>query len=64
MLLDHGLYRDLDESFRLDFCRLWKALILWDDKGVERMGRVLGAGKYSCYLPALFTGRSFTRSAS
>lgn len=63
VLLDHGLYRELDEKFRLDFCHLWKALILCDERGVERWGQVLGAGKYSRYLPALFTSRSFASKA-
>ena len=61
VLLDHGLYRDLDRSFRLDFCRLWRALILCDEAQVERVGLALGAGHYSRFLPVLFTSRSFTR---
>lgn len=24
ILLDHGLYKQLDDDFRLDYCRLWK----------------------------------------
>lgn len=24
VLLDHGLYKELDDDFRLDYCRLWK----------------------------------------
>ncbi|KAF2325699.1 hypothetical protein GH714_033340 [Hevea brasiliensis] len=26
--LDHGIYKQLDEGFRMDYCQLWKALIL------------------------------------
>ena len=58
VLLDHGLYRDLDEGFRYDFCRLWKALILMDMGGVRAMGERLGAGPYHRFLPVLFTGRA------
>uniref|UniRef100_A0A0A9BUQ2 ABC1 atypical kinase-like domain-containing protein n=1 Tax=Arundo donax TaxID=35708 RepID=A0A0A9BUQ2_ARUDO len=32
VLLDHGIYRELDQKFRLDYCQLWKALILLDTK--------------------------------
>ena len=58
VLLDHGLYRDLEERFRADFCRLWKALILMDMPGVRAMGERLGAGPYHRFLPVLFTGRA------
>lgn len=57
VLLDHGLYRLLDEEFRGDFCRLWKALILADMGAIERAGRKLGAAQYCKFLPVLFTGR-------
>ncbi|KAJ3038025.1 putative aarF domain-containing protein kinase 1 [Rhizophlyctis rosea] len=34
-LLDHGLYRTLSDSFRLDYARLWNALIAGDEPGIE-----------------------------
>lgn len=36
VLLDHGLYRELTEQFRVDHCRLWKAMIFKDIPGVWR----------------------------
>ncbi|BBN13742.1 aarF domain-containing kinase [Marchantia polymorpha subsp. ruderalis] len=57
VLLDHGLYRELDEGFRNDFCRLWKALILLDSNEMEELGDRLGAGHFYKYLPIIFTGR-------
>ena len=27
VLLDHGLYRDLDDNFRINYCSLWRGLI-------------------------------------
>lgn len=33
--VDHGLYRTLDNSFRLDYARLWNALIAGDEPGIE-----------------------------
>ncbi|CAN8072301.1 unnamed protein product, partial [Agarophyton chilense] len=35
-LLDHGLYRELPDAFRHSYCRLWRALVLGDARGVER----------------------------
>ncbi len=35
VVLDHGLYRELDESFRSSYCLLWKSLILRNRKGKQ-----------------------------
>ncbi|CAN6483816.1 unnamed protein product [Victoria cruziana] len=58
VLLDHGIYRELDKSFRLNYCDLWKALILVDAHEILHLGEKLGAGKYAKYLPVIFTGRT------
>ncbi|KAL5102109.1 hypothetical protein RYX36_006436 [Vicia faba] len=56
VLLDHAVYRELDEEFRKDFCQLWEALALKDSKKTMWLGERFGAGKYSRYLPIIFTG--------
>lgn len=58
VLLDHGLYRELDEDVRSDFCHLWKALVLADLVEAKRIGERLGAGKYFKFLPVIFMGRT------
>ncbi|KAH6559625.1 hypothetical protein KP509_1Z001000 [Ceratopteris richardii] len=58
VLLDHGLYRELDESFRMDFCNLWKALVLGDALEAQRVGERIGAGKFFRFLPVIFMGRT------
>ncbi|XP_020676109.1 uncharacterized aarF domain-containing protein kinase 1 isoform X1 [Dendrobium catenatum] len=58
VLLDHGIYRELDEQFRLDYCKLWKALILLDSQNIINVGKRFGVGKYSKYFPVIFTGRT------
>ena len=35
VLLDHGLYRELDDTFRLEYCRLWRSLVLGDIEGIK-----------------------------
>lgn len=62
VLLDHAVYRELDEEFRKDFCQLWEALILKDSKRTMWLGERFGAGKYSRYLPIIFTGTTIERS--
>lgn len=61
VLLDHGIYRELDEQFRLDYCKLWKALILLDSENIINVGKRFGAEKYLKYFPVIFTGRTLER---
>ncbi|KAK6913507.1 ABC1 atypical kinase-like domain [Dillenia turbinata] len=61
VLLDHGIYRELDASFRLDYCELWKALILLDSNKIQELSEKFGVAKYSRYLPIIFTGRTIDR---
>jgi aarF domain-containing kinase len=44
VLLDHGLYRELGPAFRLDYCALWRALVLGDADGIRAGCERLGAG--------------------
>nr|XP_025877000.1 uncharacterized aarF domain-containing protein kinase 1 isoform X3 [Oryza sativa Japonica Group] len=58
VLLDHGIYKELDQKFRLDYCQLWKALILLDSQKILELGEHFGVGKYAKYFPVIFTGRT------
>ncbi|KAM3594832.1 uncharacterized protein V6R79_014695 [Siganus canaliculatus] len=60
VLLDHGLYQVLQPDFRLDYCRLWQALIKGDMHGVERYSRRLGAGELYPLFACVLTARSWT----
>ena len=44
VLLDHGLYRELTEQFRVDYCRLWKAMIFKDIPGESEGKDITPAG--------------------
>ncbi|KAI5648180.1 hypothetical protein M9H77_34185 [Catharanthus roseus] len=57
VLLDFGICRELDESFRLNYCKLWKALIFMNSRKIEQLSEQMGVGKYSRYFPVLFMGR-------
>ncbi|XP_024024393.1 uncharacterized aarF domain-containing protein kinase 1 [Morus notabilis] len=58
VLLDHGIYRQLDEEFRLNYCELWKSLIVLDSNKIHHLGEQFGVAKYSRYFPVIFTGRT------
>ncbi|KAF7831151.1 putative aarF domain-containing protein kinase 1 isoform X1 [Senna tora] len=56
VLLDHGVYWELDEEYRKDFCQLWEALLLKDSKKIMSLSERFGVGKYYKYLPFIFIG--------
>ncbi|XP_055961626.1 uncharacterized protein LOC126676649 isoform X6 [Mercurialis annua] len=64
VLLDHGIYKQLDEGFRQDYCKLWKALILQDSHQIEQLGERFNVGKYSMYFPVIFTGRTINSKSA
>lgn len=61
VLLDHGIYKELDEGFRLNYCQLWEALIVLDSKKIQHLGEQFGVGKYSKFFPVIFMGRTIDR---
>ncbi|KAM7523900.1 hypothetical protein LguiA_013802 [Lonicera macranthoides] len=64
VLLDHGIYKEFDENFRLNYCQLWKALILLDSKKIQQIGEQFGVGKYARYFPLIFTGRTINSKSA
>lgn len=42
VLLDHGLYREMEEEVRINYCQLWKNLIIRDDDKVKEYCKKLG----------------------
>ncbi|KAM4664551.1 aarF domain-containing protein kinase 1 [Discoglossus pictus] len=59
ILLDHGLYQVLSDSFRLNYCSLWQALIGADMQGVRRYSQNLGAGELYPLFACMLTARSW-----
>ncbi|KAL9226718.1 hypothetical protein vseg_002497 [Gypsophila vaccaria] len=53
VLLDHGLYKELDFSMRINYAALWKGLVFSDEKAIKENCAKLGAGDD---LYALFAG--------
>ncbi|KAL0549358.1 hypothetical protein IC582_013840 [Cucumis melo] len=64
VLLDHGIYKQLDAEFRLHYCQLWKAMITLDTNKILQLGEWFGVPKYSKYFPLIFTGRSFDSTSA
>ncbi|XP_072842592.2 aarF domain-containing protein kinase 1 [Pogona vitticeps] len=59
ILLDHGLYQVLTDNFRMDYCRLWQALIKADMERVQKYSRRLGAGDLYPLFACMLVARSW-----
>ena len=59
VLVDHGLYKQLDDDFRLNYAQLWKALMLADIPGIKTACASLGIGDMFPLLAAMLTSRPF-----
>lgn len=57
MLLDHGLYRQIDDNVRLHYAGLWQALVLGDVPKIEHHCRGLNAGDAVPIFAGLLTAR-------
>jgi aarF domain-containing kinase len=57
VLLDHGLYRVLDDEFRLEYASLWRSLIFADVNGIERSATAMNAGDAVPLFAGLLTRR-------
>ncbi|KAG0223136.1 hypothetical protein BGW42_006085 [Actinomortierella wolfii] len=58
VLLDHGLYRELDENFRYNYCHLWRALILNDQELLNKASDRLGIrSNYVGFIPLILIQR-------
>ena len=44
VILDHGLYISLPNSFRIENCQLWEYLFSFNTQGIEEIGRKWGIG--------------------
>ena len=60
VILDHGLYREIDEGVRVNYCRLWLAMILQDKGLLSTVATELGVGEYASLLPLVFINRALT----
>ncbi|KAI8996789.1 ABC1 family-domain-containing protein [Pilobolus umbonatus] len=61
VLLDHGLYRTLDDTLRKDYAHLWVSLLKGDEEGIREYSLRIGCRPDSHRLFAsLLTGREWS----
>ncbi|KAL6069470.1 putative aarF domain-containing protein kinase 1 [Balamuthia mandrillaris] len=60
VVLDHGLYRELNDEFRLNYCHLWLSLIEMDEAKIKHYSQVLCGPKADYQLfSAMLTARAW-----
>lgn len=57
VILDHGLYQEITNEFRIEFCKLWKSLIVHDDIYLNQF-----CSKYNISDPELFSAMMLMRT--
>lgn len=55
VLLDHGLYKQIDDKFRRNYAALWRALIFADHEGIKEHSKSMNAGADSRQVPGCST---------
>jgi len=59
VLLDHGLYKEFPNSFRLSYAKLWKALIDGNESSIRKYSQDLGGGAAYKLFSVVLTHRSW-----
>ncbi|ORZ26390.1 ABC1 family-domain-containing protein [Lobosporangium transversale] len=59
ILLDHGLYRELSPEFRLDYARLWTAVMASDQEEIKKRALKLGGIDAYELFACILTGRDW-----
>ncbi|XP_077992469.1 aarF domain-containing protein kinase 1-like [Glandiceps talaboti] len=59
VLLDHGLYQTLTDEFRLNYCKVWNAIINADVEGIKKHGEAIGVGELYGLFACVLTARSW-----
>ena len=61
VILDHGLYRELSDEFRLAYCHLWKAVIFGNEEEIEYYSRMMNVADMYPLFASVLTHRPFHR---
>jgi aarF domain-containing kinase len=59
VLLDHGLYRTLPPQLRLNYAKMWRAIIMGDIPGIRRYAARMNAGDMAELFASMLTTRSW-----
>lgn len=55
VLLDHGLYRELNPNFRSEYTRLWQGILLGNEEQIKKHSQAMNSGELYSLLAAMLT---------
>jgi aarF domain-containing kinase len=58
VILDHGLYQQIDDEFRVEYARLWISIVERDEDAVRDIAKSLGVQSYDI-LASMLTARAW-----
>lgn len=58
VLLDHGLYRDIDDKFRYNYMHLWRGIVNQDKEVLKQSCNNLGIEKVELFM-SILTSRTY-----
>lgn len=58
VILDHGLYHDVEPEFRSDYAHLWKAIVERDEHSIKTHAKKIGINDYELFT-VMLTARRF-----
>jgi len=59
VLVDHGLYKRIDDDFRIKYAELWRSLMMADLEGIKSACSGLGVKKMYPLFAAMLTARPY-----
>ena len=59
ILLDHGLYRELSDEFRIAYAYLWNSLIRGDGEGIKKYSQLMNAGEMYPLFASMLTRKAY-----
>ncbi|VEU39030.1 unnamed protein product [Pseudo-nitzschia multistriata] len=59
VLVDHGLYKRLDDDFRIKYAELWRSLMMADLEGIKSACSGMGVNKMYPLFAAMLTARPY-----
>lgn len=64
VLLDHGLYQTLTDDFRVNYSKMWLAMINADEEGMKRHAKAMNVGPMYGLFACMLTARSWKALSS
>ncbi|XP_028409857.1 uncharacterized aarF domain-containing protein kinase 1-like isoform X2 [Dendronephthya gigantea] len=59
VLLDHGLYHEITDDFRINYCKLWQSIISADLEGIKAYSEKMDVGEFYGIFACMLSARTW-----